>query len=329
MSVIRIKKAHKKPYVILDTTALNDARLSFRAKGLHTYLMAKPDDWQVRIDQLEKLSPKEGREAIRLAIAELEACGYVTRQKIRGERGRLAGWDTTVYETPALATQQDQDADSPNEPIGLSDPPTTALPTSVPPTSVRPTSVPPTSVPPTSVPPKSAIPQLLSIDLKKGLKEPRIDSTPPLPPVGEETQEPPPQRSRPQRQYPPGFLAWWEAYPPSRRVSKPTCLKVWLTNGLEPRSAELVAKIERLLQTSWKNKEPHFVKTSLPYLNEGRYDDDLVPLPTIPAREDTGLSEIGYQNGLAAHDALEAYRRHHAGHRSELLGLPDRTHQDG
>lgn len=143
MSVVRTKKSSKKPYVMLDTTALNDTRLSFRAKGLHTYLMSKPDGWQVYIDQLEKSSPLEGREAIRNAIGELQQAGYVKREKARGARGRLAGWSTTIYETPGLA-EEAEGVDSTAESIGLTElPPTTGLPTSVPPTSVPPTSAKP------------------------------------------------------------------------------------------------------------------------------------------------------------------------------------------
>src|SRR5689334_5873806 len=109
MSVIRVKKAERKPYVILDTTALNDARLSFRAKGLHTYLMSKPDAWQVYIAQLEQSSPKEGREAIRSALKELEDAGYLHRTRRRGEKGRMTGWETTVYETADLARQAESE----------------------------------------------------------------------------------------------------------------------------------------------------------------------------------------------------------------------------
>lgn len=148
---------------------------------------------------------------------------------------------------------------------------------------------------------------------------------PPLPPMGAETPAAKPKRPRVQSQYTPGFLAWWSVYPATRRVSKPACFERWQADGLEPRSAELVAKIERLIVTAWKHKEPHFIKTSLPYLNEGRYDDDLVPLPEFPAREDTGLSAIGYQNGLNAYHALQKRREHHAGHGGQLPALPGRA----
>jgi hypothetical protein len=105
MSVIRTRK-RSTPYVTLHTNALNDARLSFRAKGLHTYLMSKPDDWKVYIEQLEKASPREGRDAIRSALKELADAGYITRTRLQDTRGRMMGWDTTVYETPELAHEE-------------------------------------------------------------------------------------------------------------------------------------------------------------------------------------------------------------------------------
>jgi uncharacterized phage protein (TIGR02220 family) len=107
MSIIRVKKAQRKPYVILDTTALNDARLSFRAKGLHTYLMAKPDDWQIFIQQLEHASAKDGRDAVRAALKELIDAGYLKRKRQQDSKtGKMAGWESTVYETPALAEEE-------------------------------------------------------------------------------------------------------------------------------------------------------------------------------------------------------------------------------
>jgi hypothetical protein len=172
MSVIRIKKARDKPYVILDKTALNDARLSFRAKGLHTYLMAQPDDWQVHLEQLEKQSPREARDAIRGGMKELEDCGYIRRQRIRGEKGRMMGWDTTVYETPLLASLDAEDERLGGESIGLEDDSS--------PTTDYPTSDEPTLDQPTSVQPSSDNPTLLINKSTKKIKE----TNTPLPPKG-------------------------------------------------------------------------------------------------------------------------------------------------
>lgn len=135
MSVIRIKK-REHSYLILDVTALKDSRLSFRAKGLHTYLMSKPDHWRVHIKQLASESPREGREAIMTALRELEAAGYIRRHRRRDAKGRLLGWETTVYETPSMAEADDVS-------MALTEPPKSVEPTSVEPTSAEPTSVEP------------------------------------------------------------------------------------------------------------------------------------------------------------------------------------------
>src|ERR1051325_69347 len=210
---------------MLDITALTDVRLSFRAKGLHTYLMAKPDNWQVYIEQLEHQSPREGRDAIRSALKELEDAGYIARHKGRGPRGQMAGWDTTVYETPSLAQQDPTSAQGYAAPIGLSD---STQPKSGQPKSDLPISDQPKSGQPKSDLPTSANPQLLSIDLNQGLKVPRIEERTPLPPTVSHSEETPlvaktharPKKAHGHRtDYTPGFLAWWDTYPADRRVS--------------------------------------------------------------------------------------------------------------
>ena len=112
-----------------------------------------------------------------------------------------------------------------------------------------------------------------------------------------------------QRDYTPGFLAWWGAYPADRRISKPECFAVWRHQSLEERTDELCKKLGRLKETTWKYCERKYIKTSLPYLNSGRYEDDLVPFPAIPVREDTGLDEKGYHSALASMKIMEDTRR--------------------
>jgi hypothetical protein len=62
---------------MIDTTALNDPRLSFRAKGLHAYLMTRPEGIEVSVFLLEQVSPTEGREAIETALRALVEAGYL------------------------------------------------------------------------------------------------------------------------------------------------------------------------------------------------------------------------------------------------------------
>ena len=102
MPIIRVaKRSH--PYVQIDTTCLNDSRLSLRAKGLHAYLMSKPDGWKVIMAHLHH-SCTEGRDAVSRAMQELYQTGYASRHILRGEDGKLKGWETLVYESPETPT---------------------------------------------------------------------------------------------------------------------------------------------------------------------------------------------------------------------------------
>lgn len=97
MSIIRVTKRSR--YVVLDKTALEDPRLSLKAKGLHAYLLSKPDTWEIRVEHLIK-HHKEGKTAIYSAIEELRATGYVVRHEIR-RFGRFNSYFYDVYEVPS------------------------------------------------------------------------------------------------------------------------------------------------------------------------------------------------------------------------------------
>ena len=91
-------------------------------------------------------------------------------------------------------------------------------------------------------------------------------------------------RKLPRPDYTAGFLAFWECYPHERRASKPTCLHVWNDAALEERSGEICEKVERLKVTSWRNREPTYIPMTLTWLHEGRYDDELMEMPSAIMR---------------------------------------------
>lgn len=97
-SIIRVKK--ESHYVVLNKTALNDDRLSWKAKGLHAYMLSKPDDWVFHDTELQKHA-KDGRDALKTAIKELKDLGYMKRIRHRGESGKFI-YETVVYEIPQL-----------------------------------------------------------------------------------------------------------------------------------------------------------------------------------------------------------------------------------
>ena len=100
---IQIERSeHAQEFVIIGNTEARDGRLSFRARGLHHHLLSLPPGWRVTTTQLAAGNP-EGRDAIRTALNELIACGYVTKAKRQDERGH---WSTvmTVHDKPQPRT---------------------------------------------------------------------------------------------------------------------------------------------------------------------------------------------------------------------------------
>lgn len=86
-------------YVVLNRTAASDERLSYKAVGIHTYLMGKPDYWEGNETDIVRRH-NDGRAAVRSGIEELIAHGYLTRVRVV-DKGKVMGWRLDTYETPA------------------------------------------------------------------------------------------------------------------------------------------------------------------------------------------------------------------------------------
>lgn len=96
-TMIRVEK--KTNYVILNKEALENANLSWKAKGLLAYLLSLPDNWQIYIDELQSHS-KDGRDSTIAAMNELINANYINREQQRGERGKFSKYQYIVYEYP-------------------------------------------------------------------------------------------------------------------------------------------------------------------------------------------------------------------------------------
>ncbi len=96
--IIRVSK--RDSWVVLDKYFLDDdARLSFQAKGLLAYLLAKPDSWMVYVSDLVNRA-SDGRKAIYSMLKELEGCGYLAREFNRNNKGKILGITYTIFERP-------------------------------------------------------------------------------------------------------------------------------------------------------------------------------------------------------------------------------------
>lgn len=101
MRIIRGPRDHG--FVIIPNDTLEDARLSFRARGVLAYLLSRPDGWTTNSDTLAA-GAREGRDAIRTALRELEQARYMTRTKTAGERGQWVTV-TVVTDRPQVGDQ--------------------------------------------------------------------------------------------------------------------------------------------------------------------------------------------------------------------------------
>lgn len=83
----------------ISNQALEDARLSYRARGLLAYMLSRPEGWTTDATRLAAGKSTEGRGAILTALKELENHGYLVRRRTQDRRGRFST-DTYVTEFP-------------------------------------------------------------------------------------------------------------------------------------------------------------------------------------------------------------------------------------
>jgi hypothetical protein len=84
---------------IVPNEAAQDACLSWGARGLLTYMLSMPTDWELNEADLVTRSPG-GRDQLRTLLKELEAAGHLLRSRRRDASGRVVGSDWEVWDQP-------------------------------------------------------------------------------------------------------------------------------------------------------------------------------------------------------------------------------------
>ena len=69
-----------KNYTIMSNYHLQDRNLSYKAKGLLSFMLSLPEDWDYSINGLVSIS-KEEVKAIRSILQELQRYGYLVIEK--------------------------------------------------------------------------------------------------------------------------------------------------------------------------------------------------------------------------------------------------------
>ena len=105
MAAMMVYRVHRNGnYTVMTTYHLKDNALSLKARGLLSTLLALPEDWDFSLKGLTAIC-KEGIDAIREAVKELENCGYLVRSRVRNERGQMESVACSVFEHPQAETQ--------------------------------------------------------------------------------------------------------------------------------------------------------------------------------------------------------------------------------
>jgi len=129
-TIFRVQKNPDNPYVMVDRRPIDNPKLSYRAKGVLTYLLSRPDGWEVNIGDLQNHGI-EGRDALRNTLSELREAGHLEYQQER-QAGKFSTGKILVYEVPLAEPQTDyQEAEEPD----------TDLPDTVEPHAENPTQV--------------------------------------------------------------------------------------------------------------------------------------------------------------------------------------------
>lgn len=97
MAVFRINKT--RDYTVMSNYHLKDTRLSLKSKGLLSMMLSLPEEWNYTTRGLAAIC-KEGVDSIGTALKELERSGYIQRNRVRDEKGKITDTEYIIFEKP-------------------------------------------------------------------------------------------------------------------------------------------------------------------------------------------------------------------------------------
>jgi hypothetical protein len=81
-----------------------DNRISYKAKGLLGYMLSRPDNWKIVMQDLINRST-DGETSVKSAIKELKNAGYLSIKRLRNEKGEFQGSAIWEYDDIPLEPQ--------------------------------------------------------------------------------------------------------------------------------------------------------------------------------------------------------------------------------
>ena len=103
-NVFRVNKT--RDYTVMSNHHLRNRNLSLKAKGLLSLMLSLPDEWDYSVAGLVSIVP-DGEAAVKSALREIESNGYLRRNRLRGEHGRMGSIVYEIHEAPLFSPEVD------------------------------------------------------------------------------------------------------------------------------------------------------------------------------------------------------------------------------
>jgi len=106
-TIKRAKHGKENPYFLMARATAQDESLSYEARGMLAYLLSKPGDWEVSVDDLIVKSEDKtlaGKSKVYSILSELADAGYVRKPRRYRDANNHFQWTSyEVYERPVNA----------------------------------------------------------------------------------------------------------------------------------------------------------------------------------------------------------------------------------
>lgn len=107
----RINKQSNGFFTITNNQLIRDDRLSWKARGIFTYLWSMSDGWDFRVNEVSRHA-KDGRDSLRAGLKELEEYGYLKRHYKQNNGGKLDGYEWILNDSPATGKSAENSIES-------------------------------------------------------------------------------------------------------------------------------------------------------------------------------------------------------------------------
>ena len=111
MAVFRVER--NKGYTVMSNYHLKDRGLTLKSKGLLSMMLSLPDEWNYTTRGLAAIC-REGVDSIGAALREMEKAGYIVRNQLRDEKGRITDTEYVIYEQPHTSSPDTDCPDTEN-----------------------------------------------------------------------------------------------------------------------------------------------------------------------------------------------------------------------